>query len=163
MLTPILSKEKCAQCKFCCTFRRESIWETPKIPNEVVAMYPEQAQWLRDRGGYAQMCLEGKYRTEDPEEEVPCLFLHPQTGCTFPEKYKPFECKIWPFRVMEKNGVMVLALASGCPIVSRLEDEVLKKFLTPEFLQIIKTEVSRKPFIAEEYRDSYRVVALLRA
>ncbi len=31
MLNKILSKEDCAQCRFCCSFRRSSLWETPVI------------------------------------------------------------------------------------------------------------------------------------
>lgn len=161
MLTAILSKEDCAKCKFCCTFRRESVWETPKIPQDVVARHPEQAQWLADSGGYARMRLEEKYRTENPEEEVPCLFLNSRTGCVLPEEEKPFECKIWPFRVMHKDGVTVLALASGCPVVNKLDVGVVKDFLTSEFLAVIKDEVRKKSFLLEEYRNSYRVVAVL--
>ena len=29
MLSKILSKSECASCKFCCSFRRKSLWETP--------------------------------------------------------------------------------------------------------------------------------------
>ena len=36
MLSTILSKKQCAACKFCCSFRRQSLWETPLFPPEVV-------------------------------------------------------------------------------------------------------------------------------
>ena len=29
MLSKILSKETCKNCKFCCSFKRQSLWETP--------------------------------------------------------------------------------------------------------------------------------------
>ena len=35
MLSSILSKKQCAACKFCCSFRRQSLWETPLFPPEV--------------------------------------------------------------------------------------------------------------------------------
>ena len=44
MLSKILSKEECASCKFCCSFRRQSLWETPlfdeKQMNAVLEKYP---------------------------------------------------------------------------------------------------------------------------
>ena len=32
MLSKVLSKETCAKCRFCCSFRRCSLWETPLFP-----------------------------------------------------------------------------------------------------------------------------------
>ena len=32
MLSSILAKSDCAACKFCCSFRRTSLWETPVFP-----------------------------------------------------------------------------------------------------------------------------------
>ena len=34
MLSKVLSKESCAECRFCCSFRRCSLWETPLFPKD---------------------------------------------------------------------------------------------------------------------------------
>ena len=34
MLSKVLSKKSCADCRFCCSFRRCSLWETPLFPKE---------------------------------------------------------------------------------------------------------------------------------
>ena len=36
MLSKVLKKETCADCKFCCSFRRQSLWETPLFPVDIV-------------------------------------------------------------------------------------------------------------------------------
>ena len=36
MLSKVLKKETCAECRFCCSFRRCSLWETPLFPKEVM-------------------------------------------------------------------------------------------------------------------------------
>ena len=45
MLSSILSKSDCAACKFCCSFRRQSLWETPIFFEEDIAkikeLYPD--------------------------------------------------------------------------------------------------------------------------
>ena len=34
MLSSILKKESCAACRFCCAFRRQSLWEVPIFTKE---------------------------------------------------------------------------------------------------------------------------------
>ena len=45
MLSSILSKSDCAACKFCCSFRRQSLWETPIFYEEDISkikeLYPQ--------------------------------------------------------------------------------------------------------------------------
>ena len=36
MLSKVLKKETCAECRFCCSFRRCSLWETPLFSKEVM-------------------------------------------------------------------------------------------------------------------------------
>ena len=37
MLSKVLEKSTCAECRFCCSFRRCSLWETPLFPKETIA------------------------------------------------------------------------------------------------------------------------------
>ena len=53
--------------------------------------------------------------TWDSERELfICPALDPDKGCTLGDN-KPFDCKIWPYRIMEFNGVRVISVASICP------------------------------------------------
>ena len=71
MLSKVLSKESCAKCRFCCSFRRQSLWETPLFPIDVVQRLEtggisfQRAQ--QEHVGYGRMEMEGNYTTHDPQ------------------------------------------------------------------------------------------------
>ena len=121
MLSKILSKTSCAACKFCCSFRRQSLWETPLFPPEVAEKLSRENEYgvvgeftpvqdaretrdAREAQNAYRLVLENNYRTDAPEEEVPCTFLNPQKGCILNGEDKPFDCSIWPLRIMNKDG-----------------------------------------------------------
>ncbi|MDD7417839.1 MAG: hypothetical protein SPI86_00170 [Treponemataceae bacterium] len=115
MLSKILSKEQCAQCKFCCSFRRQSLWESPFVPS----------------------C---NYKTQDPSEEIPCDYLDKKQGCTLSQEKKPFDCKIWPFRVMEDTDGIFITMATTCPALNNTPEETIVSFLS-ELKPIIQKNV----------------------
>lgn len=105
MLSKILSKETCAGCKFCCSFRRCSLWETPLFPEETVKRLGGRFNIeKRDGYSYGKMDFSESYTTDNPEEEAACQYLNPQSGCTLSYEDKPFDCKIWPLRIMRKKN-----------------------------------------------------------
>lgn len=168
MLSKILSRKTCAACKFCCSFRRQSLWETPLFPPEVVeklsqpneyGVVGEFAAVETPQGPFAgRLVLENNYRTDDPEEEVPCTFLDPQKGCILKGQDKPFDCSIWPLRIMDKDGELVIALTPTCPAIGATPDKALvdlvKNGLGEQIFEYAKTH----PYIVKEYRESFPVV-----
>ena len=160
MLSRVLSKQSCAACKFCCSFRRQSLWETPLFPPEVV----EKLSKLNEYGVVGEFrngqIVLGGYRTDDPEEEVPCTFLDPHKGCILKAEDKPFDCSIWPLRVMDKGGELVIALTPTCPAIGATPDKALvdlvKNGLGEQIFEYAKTH----PYIVKEYRESFPVVYL---
>ena len=170
MLSSILSKNSCAACKFCCSFRRQSLWETPLFPPEVAeklsreneyGVVGEFAQAGRDGQNVQDACrlvLENNYRTDDPEEEVPCTFLDPQKGCILNGEDKPFDCSIWPLRIMDKGGKLVIALTPTCPSIGAVPNQALvdlvKNGLGEQIFEYAKTH----PYIVKEYREGFPVV-----
>ena len=158
MLSSILSKTTCAACKFCCSFRRQSLWETPLFPPEVVEKLSKPNEYgvvgeFRD----GQIIL-GGYRTDDSEEEVPCTFLDPQKGCILKGEDKPFDCSIWPLRIMDKGGKLVIALTPTCPAIGAVPNQALidlvKNSLGEQIFEYAKTH----PYIIKEYREGFPVV-----
>ena len=158
MLSSILSKNTCAACKFCCSFRRQSLWETPLFPPEVAEKLSQPNEYgvvgeFRD----GQIIL-GGYRTDDPEEEVPCTFLDPQKGCILKGEDKPFDCSIWPLRIMDKGGKLVIALTPTCPAIGAVPNQALidlvKKGLGERIFEYAKTH----PYIVKEYREGFPIV-----
>lgn len=158
MLSSILSKTTCAACKFCCSFRRQSLWETPLFPPEVAEKLSKPNEYgvvgeFRD----GQIIL-GGYRTDDSEEEVPCTFLDPQKGCILKAEDKPFDCSIWPLRIMDKGGKLVIALTPTCPAIGAVPNQALidlvKNGLGEQIFEYAKTH----PYIIKEYREGFPVV-----
>lgn len=138
MLSKILSKSECAACKFCCSFRRQSLWETPVF------------EW-RER-----LNLLPEYKTEDPEEEVPCPYLVDGTGCSLSDDKKPFDCKIWPLRVIKNaNNELKIVLEPTCPAISKLPLEQVRSFVNSELKEKILSYASEHPEIVKENSDFF--------
>ena len=167
MLTSVLSKNTGASCKFCCSFRRQSLWETPLFPPEVAeklskpneyGVVGEFAQASRDVQDARRLVLEDKYRTADPEEEVPCTFLDPQKGCILKGEDKPFDCSIWPLRIMDKGGKLVIALTPTCPAIGAVPSQALIDLVKNGLGEQIFEYAKAHPYIIKEYREGFPVV-----
>ena len=108
MLSAILSKSECAECKFCCSFRRQSLWESPvfleanvikikeKFPNVKFRKIVSEVEDGKSKDGklsgnenesfsakrkYFTFDISDKYLTNDSKEEVACPFLDSVKGC----------------------------------------------------------------------------------
>ena len=177
MLSSVLSKSQCAACKFCCSFRRQSLWETPLFPPEVVEKLSKPNEYgvvgefragdnLRcnntvdepQKNCAGRLVLENNYRTDNLEEEVPCTFLDSERGCILKPEDKPFDCSIWPLRIMNKDGELVIALTPTCPSIGATP--------RPELIELVKNGLGEKileyakahPYIIKEYREGFPVI-----
>lgn len=168
MLSKILSKNSCAACKFCCSFRRKSLWETPLFPHEIAEKLSRENEYgvvgefrqFQNASGpsFDRLVLENSYRTEDPEEEVPCSFLDPQKGCILKGEDKPFDCSIWPLRIMDKNGELVIALTPTCPTIGATPSENLVELVQSGLGEKIYEYAKTHPYIIKEYREGFPVI-----
>ena len=102
----------------------------------------------------------GGYRTDDTEEEVPCTFLNPHKGCILKAEDKPFDCSIWPLRIMDKDGELVIALTPTCPAIGatprRELIELVKNGLGEKIFEYAKAH----PEIIKKYRDGFPIIYL---
>lgn len=169
MLSKILSKTSCAACKFCCSFRRQSLWETPLFPPEVAEKLSRENEYgvvgvftsvycktrdaceirdAREAQNAFRLVLENNCRTDDPEEEVPCTFLDPQKGCILKGEDKPFDCSIWPLRIMNKDGKLVIALTPTCSAIGAVPSKAL--------VELVQNGLGEKIF---EYAQTTRTLS----
>lgn len=153
MISKVLSKETCKECKFCCVFRKESLWELPVFPKDSNVNKNE----LVDEKQFYRMNLEDKYKTNDVNETVPCIFLDENKGCTLNDEDKPLECKIWPLRVMKKDENFVVAFETVCPYLGEKPSNELKN-LVEEIGDAIKEYTLKYPFIAKEYDEKFPIL-----
>ena len=166
MLSKILSKESCASCRFCCVFRRTSLWETPVFTEENIRAIEKRPEldasvlerFEEENRTYARYDLSEGYSTDDPEEEVPCPYLSDK-GCILNSVEKPWDCKIWPLRVMRKTGgELVIALTPTCPEVNKLELERVRSFTEEELADELFEYARNHPYLIKEYRENFPVL-----
>lgn len=167
MLSKVLSKQSCASCGFCCSFRRQSLWELPRVPAEFAEKYktgfdgePVEYTFGEENGcRYAVTELHGRYKTDDPEEEVLCPFLDPHKGCILPAEDKPFDCSIWPLRYMRMpDGECRVCLTPTCPEINKVPTETMRALVAEGLGEKIAAYAARYPFMIKDHRDGFTVM-----
>lgn len=180
MLSSILSKSDCAACKFCCSFRRQSLWETPVFYEEdiqgIKKLFPEvKFRELETENGSCEgpqtaaakskvytFDIYDKYKTDDAEEEAPCPFLDTEKGCSLPPELKPFDCKIWPLRVVrlpegneftEVSARLAVVLTPTCPAINKVPFEKVKALAASGPGKTILDYAARHPQMIKEYSE----------
>ena len=110
MLKKILSGGTCAKCRLCCVFDRYDIWETPVFTEELrerISQARPEVRFIPKDGGYI---LRAEEFDEDQFFRCPALT---DTGCMLGDD-KPFDCRIWPYRIMNVGGRRAITIASIC-------------------------------------------------
>lgn len=165
MLSKILKKEDCAKCRFCCSFRRTSLWETPIFTEENINAIKSSSydasvlnEFLSDNITYATYDLSDKYLTSDSEEEVPCPYLDQSSGCILSDEEKPWDCKIWPLRVTQKKeGRIVVALTPTCPSINKLGIEKVCDFVDDNLKKELVNYATAHPYLIKDFRDGWHI------
>lgn len=157
MLSSILKKSDCASCKFCCSFRRQSLWETPVFSKEnaekIKELFP-RANFRPLGKSSLTIDLSKLYKTNNPDEEVPCPFLDSTNGCRLPADLKPFDCSIWPFRAVgDKDQKISVALTPTCPAINKVPREKIIALLQSGLGEKIIAYAGQNPDIIKESSD----------
>lgn len=156
MLKEILNKATCAECRMCCIFDRYDIWETPVFDEETknrVLEFNPNAKFAKVGEGY--MLNAGELAEGD-------LFTCPaltEKGCILGDG-KPFDCCIYPFRVMEKDGQRVIAVSTLCEAVHGQNHDKLSEFLEKGLAEKIFAYADRNPDIVKPYYDNYTILLI---
>ena len=114
MLRNVLKHETCANCRICCSFVKNDVWEAPVFSEQEIEEI-EKKGIGRDRflqqedGNYI-----ARYDFQTDTEILLCPCLDEERGCLLGE-HKPFECSIWPLRIFENDKTAYLGLAEICP------------------------------------------------
>lgn len=168
MLSEILKKEDCAACRFCCAFRRQSLWETPIFSSENIDAIENNKKldssvlekFLFDGNTYARYDLSNAYETNDSEEEAPCPYLSDK-GCILDVNEKPWDCKIWPLRVMRKeDGAIVIALTPTCPSVNKIDIETVREFVNEKLADSLFEYADTHSYLIKEYHEGFPILSI---
>lgn len=154
MLKEILSGDTCAKCRMCCVFDRYDIWETPVFDENsrnLVMKYDHEAKFARKGRGFV---LNVGEITDGELYNCPALT---ENGCVLGDN-KPFDCRIWPFRIMERDGKRVIAVSTLCEEIHNRDHEELKTFLKKGLAAEIFAYADKNPEAVKPYYDNYTVI-----
>lgn len=154
MLKKILSGKSCAECRLCCVFDRYDIWETPvfteEIKNRIHQAKPD-AEFIAKDGGYIFKVGE---LTDEQLFSCPALT---ENGCMLGDD-KPFDCRIWPYRIMNVGGRRAIAIASICEELYNRPLSELVNFLKEGTAEAIFAYADAHPEIVKPYYEGYPIL-----
>lgn len=156
MLKKILLPETCAECRLCCVFDRTDIWEVPVLTKENA----ENVRKILPDAEIAEKNSE--YTFSVPELQGDELFKCPAlscTGCRLSREEMPFDCRIWPFRIMHsENGKCVIAVSELCKGVGEYSDEQLRDFLNDGLGEMCFQFAEKHPEHIKPMAQGYRII-----
>ncbi len=156
MLKKILNPLSCGNCRICCGFDESDKWEIPLVFEELKAYIKEHhpEMKLTNRGG--EYVFDMQF---NGEEVVYCPALTDK-GCVLGDK-KPFDCRIWPFRVNDLNGTRVITVSPVCGEVSALPLKTLTDFVSADgFAEALFKAAEEHPDIVKPYINGYPIMAV---
>lgn len=157
MLKEILSGESCAKCRVCCIFDRDDCWEMPLIEADLAAEIEKDFPEAKMKSiGENKVCK--VFETDYDSEGLSRCPMLTETGCRLGDK-KPFDCRIWPFRIMRKNDCLLLTLSPVCETVSSLPVDKITEF-AGKISDKLFEEAKRNPEMIKDYIEGYPVFAV---
>jgi hypothetical protein len=82
------------------------------------------------------------------------------TGCILGDD-KPFECEIWPFRIMSQNGKWLISVSSLCKPMCENSLQSMLNLLNNGLSAKIASYARENPSIVKEYDDGYPILQYL--
>lgn len=158
MLTHIFTSDSCARCRLCCNFRPCSAWETPFLEESLCESLKNRGVALCSRPNGSQSFLLD-FQTDSLEETVNCPLLDPSSGCTLPRNQRPFECRVWPLRLMQEDGALCIGCYTACPALA--ENSVREKLVSTargELLPILLDYARRFPQSIRSFNSAYEII-----
>lgn len=155
MLKSVLDKKVCAECRWCCGFDSTDIWELPMIERSVAERLKSSGCPIKQINGaytFDLMCKENEVSL--------CPVLDKSKGCTLSDADKPFDCKIWPLRIMKNEDNNVIAVSNSCPALKDKTQELIELLKNGLFEQI-KDYAKNNPTGIKPYDEDYTVLMQL--
>lgn len=154
MLKKILSPKSCAECRLCCVFDSSDIWEIPVFSGETAGIIRKalpDTEFIPSGSGYIL-----KTEKLSGGELFTCPALT-ENGCMLGDS-KPFDCRIWPFRIMEIGGRRAITVASICSEIYNRPLSQLVEFLKEGTADMIFSYADEHPEIVKQYDEGYPVL-----
>ena len=154
MLKKILDPKSCGKCRVCCGFDESDKWEIPLV-------FGELKQYVEKHHPAVKLIPRGNEYVFDMQfsgsEVIFCPMLT-DTGCLLGDS-KPFDCRIWPFRVNRFEGRNVITVSPVCGTVSELPLKTLTEFVQGDFAELLFRTAKEHPDMVKPYIEGYPIIA----
>ena len=90
-----------------------------------------------------------------------CPALDMEKGCILGDN-KPFDCRIWPYRIMNIGGKRAITIAPICEELFNRPISEIVGFLKDELAEKIFDYADKHPEIIKEYDDMYPILLVER-
>ena len=156
MLKNILSPSQCADCRLCCIFDRHELGEIPVISDEMknslTELYP-QLEFV----SYGKSWL---FRMKESSDGMYYCPMLSDNGCTLRDS-KPFDCRIWPYCIMQLGENIVITISPLCSAMYSLPLNRLVEELDMGLANVIFEEAKNNPNLIREYQEGYPVLKVM--
>ena len=156
MLSSLLSHDTCARYRICCGFVESDKWEIPLFAGKEECSTASELAGVRRLPGTKSCVFDMKF---NGSEIVMCPAAS-EHGCILGDK-RPFDCRIWPFRVNDLNGTHVITLSPVCPAMIKLPLDKLMDFVNSDgFAQTLFRHAAEFPETVKPYEKGYPILAV---
>ncbi len=158
MLKKILPRETCGKCRVCCGFDESDKWEIPLVFGELKEYIEGHYDCkIAPRGNEYVFDMEF-----DGDKVVYCPMAS-ENGCVLGDM-KPFDCRIWPFRVNrldESGGRLVITVSPVCGAVSDLPLSRLTEFVKEDgFADMLFEQAELHKDMVKPFIPGYPILAV---
>ncbi|MBN1869711.1 MAG: YkgJ family cysteine cluster protein [Candidatus Omnitrophica bacterium] len=150
-LPQFVPQPTCLSCDGCCRFSgKDSPWRPKMAREEINKKCPYAQRLLKelDEGNALQ--------TVEHRGHIQCAFLSAEDNLCRVYEHRPFECRLYPFLLLQENGDLVIAVHLQCPYIQeKRKDNIFGEYVSslkeyvrrPEVLGFLK----RNPMLAGDY------------
>ncbi|MGN0622119.1 MAG: hypothetical protein ACI4I9_09650 [Porcipelethomonas sp.] len=156
MLKGLLEKRTCAKCRVCCGFDRSDIWEMPVMDTEAA----EKIKKIKPETEFVK--IKNDFVVKAPELHDDELYFCPalgENGCILGDE-KPFDCRIWPYRIMDIGGKYAITISPVCSELYHRPLSELVEFLEKGLADYIFEYALKHPDVVKKYDESYPVLKM---
>ncbi len=138
----------------CCVFDRYDIWETPVFEAETIKKVLDIDPEAKFAAVGSEYVINASEIADGDFFRCPALT---DSGCALGDD-KPFDCRIWPFKIMNHQGSRVIAVSTLCEEVHRQDHQALKNFLENGLAETIFRYADQNPQIVKPFYGNYTVL-----
>ncbi len=163
LLSGLLESAHCFQCRRCCIFYPDEQGAAPRFTDtshaQLLQDFPHLDLHFHPHGALWQ--IEGLPIPGDPAGRVVCPFYDLTTARCAIYASRPFDCIVWPFYLLRRDGEVSAAFSTFCEPVTALPRTRLLELLQGPLGRYLVEEVRRWPDLIVEDRDEGRTLLAL--